>query len=98
MDVKFTDDEAKESSKNLECPICFDKFDEIDNVIQLRCSQFHIYHYQCMESMLKSNRGMRRNCALCRTPILINDNSRFLQKVRLQEKSCLSVKICGVDV
>jgi hypothetical protein len=31
-----------------ECPICLERFEDKDEVIQLNCSKAHIYHYDCI--------------------------------------------------
>ena len=54
--------------KELECCICYDNFKTEDNVIQLKCSIFHVYHYTCMEKLIHSP-AWNDTCALCREQI-----------------------------
>lgn len=32
-----------------DCPICLEVFTDEDEVVQLKCSRYHIFHYHCME-------------------------------------------------
>lgn len=56
-----------------DCPICLDSFRPDSQVVQLKCSRFHIIHYECIERYL--NEGQEKSpfeellCPLCRNVI-----------------------------
>lgn len=49
-----------------DCTICFEAFEENVEVIQLKCSKKHIYHFDCLQEWIK--RG-RETCPICRQEI-----------------------------
>lgn len=51
-----------------DCPICLESFNEKSQVVQLKCSKYHIFHYDCMERYLETGKDL---CPLCRKPIEI---------------------------
>jgi hypothetical protein len=61
-DIKFTEITS-------ECSICLETFKNEDEVIQLPCSKFHVFHQQCLKEMLNVQEG--KNCPLCRQPVQI---------------------------
>jgi len=36
-----------------DCPICLEAFKEDSEVVQLKCSKFHIYHHKCLNDYLE---------------------------------------------
>jgi len=48
-----------------DCPVCLLEFTDDDNIVPLKCSQFHLYHLECLEMILKYS----KKCALCRKEI-----------------------------
>lgn len=72
------------ASEARDCPICFEQFEATDKVVQLKCNNCHIFHFECMEQYLMSlerseafagddlHKG--RPCPLCRREIEIGEN------------------------
>lgn len=54
-----------------DCPICLESFNDQAQVVQLKCSKFHIFHFECLESLMQ--RGPDQQCPLCRKPVEIQD-------------------------
>ena len=54
-----------------DCPICLGIFKDDDDVIQLRCHKFHIYHEACLNEMLTFTE-VESKCLMCRIPILMH--------------------------
>ena len=52
-----------------DCPICLAEFRENEPIIELPCSQKHIYHLGCFEQLYNSMPGGERRCAICRQSI-----------------------------
>lgn len=40
-------------SEARDCPICFEPFSVQDQVVQLKCNRYHVFHYNCMERYLR---------------------------------------------
>ena len=38
-----------------ECAICLDHFRAESEIVQLRCSKFHIFHFHCIKNLLESD-------------------------------------------
>lgn len=57
-----------------DCPICLLEFKETDQVVQLKCNEYHVFHYRCMNDYL-SYKGpaesdpIIKKCPLCRSKI-----------------------------
>ena len=49
-----------------ECIICYNEFVKDDDLVQLECSQFHVYHLECIKQWLQTG---KRECPTCRTEI-----------------------------
>lgn len=69
-------------SEARDCPICFEQFANNSEVVQLKCNDNHIFHYECMEKYLISleRREARagesrvgRPCPLCREEIVFHE-------------------------
>lgn len=58
-----------ENEEGRECPICLAVFSEIDLVMALPCSKAHIYHVECLDDHLISQKDEEAECALCREKI-----------------------------
>ena len=58
--LNFTDDE-------IDCSICLESFENSNEVIQLQCSKFHIFHSECLIQLLNSS--VIKKCPLCRQPL-----------------------------
>ena len=56
----------------LECAVCLDLLEDPDNVVQLECSKFHIYHLKCFKNMIESPCNIV--CPMCRVPIKVRRN------------------------
>ena len=61
-----------------ECSICLENFENQDasgqdvEVVQLKCSKYHIFHDQCLkEFMNHAGNSHNKKCPLCRKPIEI---------------------------
>ena len=54
-----------------DCPICLVAFDESSQVVQLECSRYHIFHYECMEHFLAQCTSTQPTCPLCRKEVKI---------------------------
>jgi len=48
-----------------DCPICMESFRPEDQVVQLKCSKYHIFHSNCFQSYLNAP-GVSKKCPLCR--------------------------------
>ena len=65
--------------EGLDCPICFETFQEQADkgeeveIVQLKCSKFHIFHYECLKSLIESNLDKRDKCPFCNVPIEVQD-------------------------
>lgn len=63
-----------------DCPICFEEFNEEDNISILECD--HYYHTECIKKWIntpqldKYNRKITKNCPLCREPLVIISNKQ----------------------
>ena len=53
------------------CSICLDDYKETDQVVQLKCSKYHIFHYDCIKEMINSNDSSIRKCPFCRKDLEI---------------------------
>lgn len=38
-----------------ECAICLDIFKQTNDIVQLKCSKYHIFHRNCLEKMVNNN-------------------------------------------
>ncbi len=57
-----------------DCPICLDSFNDKSQVIQLKCSRFHLFHYDCMEAYMNNGDEFESKlCPLCREPVEIEE-------------------------
>ena len=54
--------------EGLDCSICFDRFTEKQQVVQLACHESHVFHRTCITQWVE--RG-REECPLCREPIAV---------------------------
>ena len=50
------------------CSICLNEFKEGDDVVQLKCSKYHIFHYDCIKP-IQTGPARDRKCPMCRKPI-----------------------------
>ena len=74
---KFPFGEVIFSKSELECALCLEQFESKDasgnpsQLVQLKCSKFHIFHFSCFKLYLESQTDHARNkkCPLCRQPI-----------------------------
>ena len=55
-----------------ECPICMESFEKDSQVVQLKCSKYHIYHAECLKAYINVP-GPPKKCPLCRKDIKIQD-------------------------
>lgn len=64
----------------LDCPICFEEFNDEDNITILECG--HYYHSNCIKEWIntkqldKNNRKIPKTCPLCREPLVIVSNKQ----------------------
>lgn len=57
-----------------DCPICLDSFNDDSEVVQLKCSRYHIFHYHCMESYMNQGDTFEEKlCPLCRKQVEIEE-------------------------
>ena len=49
-----------------ECIICWNSYNDTDQVTQLKCDQRHFFHTSCIEDWIKSGNS---TCPLCRKTI-----------------------------
>ena len=69
----FSDILFREAS---ECAICLETFEGEAEIVQLKCSKFHIFHLQCIMKLLdraSEHLGEELKCPLCRKEIEIQD-------------------------
>lgn len=59
--------------ESTECVICLSAFNQNDEIIQLKCSKYHIFHYECFKRHLTSQLESNQLCPLCRERIQIQD-------------------------
>ena len=56
--------------ETMECAICLEKFNGTEDIVQLKCSKYHIYHLSCMRKLLDVDDGPLEldepKCPLCR--------------------------------
>ena len=60
-----------------DCSICLESLESQDEVVQLKCSKYHLFHAQCMEGYI--NQGTQydrqnKKCPLCRKPVEYEEN------------------------
>ena len=67
--TQFNFDSLKFSDHESDCSICLEKFENSNEVIQLACSKYHIFHAGCLKQMMTSEAD--KICPLCRHPIQI---------------------------
>ena len=48
-----------------ECVICFQVYNENEEIIKLNCDERHVYHAECLKKWLRIN----NTCPICRKPI-----------------------------
>lgn len=61
-----------------DCPICLESFTRDDEVFQLKCSKFHLFHAHCLEGYLTAPglpSGEDKKCPVCRRPIEYEENA-----------------------
>lgn len=49
-----------------DCSICLGGYTEKDQVVQLKCSKFHIFHYDCIKGYIDHIDENEKKCPLCR--------------------------------
>lgn len=57
-----------------DCTICLGQFADDDMVVQLKCNQYHIFHYDCLEQYLNYESAFHaiiKQCPICRKPVEI---------------------------
>jgi hypothetical protein len=64
----FGDILFKETS---ECAICLDSFNQRVEIVQLKCSKYHIFHLHCVKNLLNHEQYHHHVCPLCRQRIEI---------------------------
>jgi hypothetical protein len=52
---------------NTTCPICYEEFEESDNIKKSRCC--HSFHMRCYETMIDLSRSLFLRCPICRAII-----------------------------
>jgi hypothetical protein len=63
------------SREGKSCPICLEDFEaqaeagESVDIVQLKCSKLHLFHFQCLETSLKSGQPSCDKCPFCRAEI-----------------------------
>jgi E3 ubiquitin-protein ligase DOA10 len=62
------------------CPICFEDFQENEDVIPLPCNEKHIFHDNCITEWLKNNNA----CPLCKKPI--DENGLRQQRRNVEQR------------
>ena len=60
-------------SEATECVICLQTFKSDDKIVQLRCSKFHIFHFECLKDHMNSNSESNEKCPLCRQTIRVQN-------------------------
>ena len=65
-------------SEARDCPICFEPFTVQDQVVQLKCNRYHVFHYNCMERYMRyydENEPLAqpKQCPLCREEVQIEE-------------------------
>ena len=59
---------AKEAKS---CIICFENFNESDDVTQLSCDERHVFHQRCLESWMNSDTSQNTlKCPICRNSVV----------------------------
>ena len=64
-------------SEERDCPICLRQFTDECEVVQLKCNQYHIFHYQCLEEYLNYENEVgpiMKKCPICRADLEIEEN------------------------
>lgn len=59
-----------------ECAICLETFNDRVEIVQLKCSKYHIFHFHCIKNLLESPylpNNYERRCPLCREVIEFQD-------------------------
>ena len=46
------------------CLLCFEEFQDSDEVVQLNCNTLHIYHADCLQKYVEE--GEKEECPLCK--------------------------------
>ena len=64
--IKFTE-YTKALFGDNSCLICAREFHDLDNMVQLRCSSTHIYHYDCLRALIEAG---KTDCPTCGASIL----------------------------
>jgi hypothetical protein len=52
-----------------ECVVCLCEFVDGDDVLQLKCSKHHIFHYECLKQWIQSGSNRQGQCPICRARI-----------------------------
>ncbi|CAI2358723.1 unnamed protein product [Moneuplotes crassus] len=66
----------KKEQEELFCPICRVAFEDKDEVIELKCSENHIFHEDCIKDWLV----MKQDCPLCRKEVFEMSYSDSIQE------------------
>lgn len=73
--TKFKNLSAKVRQETKSCIICFENFNQADDVINLNCHERHIFHEKCIEQWMKSDTTSNTlQCPVCRKSVVNNPN------------------------
>jgi Ring finger domain len=88
-----------ESEKITECPICWEDFQEGEEVVALPCFKTHLFHHKCLIGSYDGKTGSRAHCPTCREEFLKEDivtraNGTF---VKFREKAVSRYSAAGPE-
>jgi len=81
LELNFQEEKYKETNESVDCPICFDEFEENIEVIKLPCN--HIYHKDCITQWFSRS----LSCPNCR--IDLNNNNKKFTGVNFSDESLI---------
>ena len=58
-----------------DCVICLKKYEENDDILELKCDHRHYFHKECLEEWVKTNHD---TCPLCTSKIVVDNLLRRL--------------------
>lgn len=57
----------------IDCSICYETFKNDQQIIQLQCHKFHIFHFDCLQTYLMHPEPEEKVCPLCRLTLVVQD-------------------------